>query len=51
MKDHLDGLTKQTIGAALAVHRELGPGLFEIDFNVTRLAGHGIRRVVNGAAG
>lgn len=29
MKDRLDAFTEQIIGAAIAVHRELGPGLLE----------------------
>lgn len=29
MKERLNRLTEQTIGAAMAVHRALGPGLLE----------------------
>ena len=29
MRDKLNGLTEQIIGAALAVHRQLGPGMLE----------------------
>ena len=32
MKDRLDALTQQIIGAAIAVHRELGPGLLESSY-------------------
>ena len=32
MKDRLDVLTEQIIGAAIAVHRELGPGLLESSY-------------------
>ena len=32
MKDRLDTLTAQIIGAAIAVHRELGPGLLESSY-------------------
>jgi GxxExxY protein len=32
MKDRLDALTEQIIGAAIAVHRELGPGLLESSY-------------------
>ena len=39
-------LSKEIIGAAMQVHRALGPGLL-INFNVTMLQ-HGIRRVVLG---
>lgn len=32
MKDELDALTEQIIGAAIDVHRELGPGLLESSY-------------------
>ena len=32
MKDRLDALTERIIGAAIAVHRELGPGLLESSY-------------------
>ena len=54
----INEITDGIIGAAIAVHRELGPGLLEstyeagtvgslINFNVTRLT-DGLRRVVSG---
>jgi GxxExxY protein len=34
MKEKLDALTEQIIGAAIDVHRELGPGLLESTYDV-----------------
>ena len=59
LPDDLEALVAQTIGACIAVHSELGPGLLEgvharaiacelslfVNFNVELLK-HGIRRVV-----
>lgn len=45
MKDELNKLTETIIGAAIEVHRMLGPGLLEQ--NVTQLT-DGIRRRVYG---
>ncbi len=47
----VNGITEQIIGAAIEVHRALGPGLLEsayllINFNVKQLT-RGLRRLVN----
>lgn len=44
--DRLNSLSHDTIGAAISVHRELGPGLLEEDYQqalALELAGSGIR--------
>lgn len=49
MKDFLNGLTDRIIGAALQVHRELGPGLLESSYDACLAyellsAGYGVER-------
>jgi len=34
MKDHLNNLSKEVIGAAIEVHRDLGPGLLEMTYEL-----------------